>query len=82
MFRKVYLVVECGDDQQKEEVQNVMNDISNMRILTGDRLLAMYPFFKKNQRELASLFGMIAKNGIRSLFSMQGAMLLKSLTKK
>lgn len=82
MLRKVYLVIECGDDRQKEEVQHVMNDISNMRVLTGDRLLAMYPFFKTHQRELASLFGMIAQNGIKSLFSVQGAMLLKSLTKK
>lgn len=82
MLRKVFLVVECHDDQQKEVVQKALNDISNMRILNGDNIQSMYPFFKQHQNELVQLFDMIRRGGIKSLFSIQGGGLLAKLTKK
>lgn len=82
MLRKVYLVIDCRDDAQKELVQNALNDISNMRILNGESIQSMYPFFKQHQKELLQLFDMIRRGGIKSLFSIQGGSLINKLTKK
>lgn len=81
MLRKVYLVIECADDTQKDAVQQALNDISNMRVLHGDNIQSMYPFFKIHQKELMQLFEMIKKGGVKSLFSIQGGTLLSKLTK-
>lgn len=81
MLRKVYLVVDCADDKQKEFVQQAMNEVSNMRMLSGDNIQSMFPFFKQHKNDLMQLFTMIKNGGIKSLFSLQGASIIKSLTK-
>lgn len=82
MLRKVYVVVECADDQEKEAVQTAFNELSNMRVLTGQQIVSMYPFFRQRKAELMELFGMIRDGGAKALLSIRGATLLSHLTKK
>lgn len=80
-LRKLYLVVDCEDDEQKTAVQNAFNELSNARALTSRNIISMYPFFKKHQHELVELFNMVKAGGMRSLMSVKGGMLLSKLSK-
>lgn len=78
-LRKLYIVVDCEDDEQKNAVQNALNELSNTRVLTSRSIISMYPFFKKHQAELVELFGMIKNGGIKSLLSVRGGTLINNL---
>lgn len=45
-LRKLYIVVDCENDEQKEAVQTAFNELSNTRALTSRTVISMYPFFK------------------------------------
>lgn len=81
-FRKIYLAVECESDQEKDQVQAMANEISEMGILKGSSILNMLPVFAKNRQELTQLFSMVSKGGIKSLLSVQGGILIKKLSTK
>ena len=81
-LRKIILAVDCADDAQRDRVQEIMNEISGMRFLNGERIEGAYPYFKSHQGELYQLFGMVSKNGIKSLMSGQGVGLLTKLARR
>lgn len=80
-LKKLYIVVDCENDEQKEAVQNALNELSNSRILTSRKIISMYPFWKKHQSELVELFNMIKTGGIKSLLSVRGGALINNLRK-
>lgn len=88
MLKKVFIVVECEGKNENEcnylrdQVQLVCNDISNMRVLRATDILKMKPTFENNRQDLLQLFTMIRNGGVKSLFSIQGGMLLKKLTSR
>lgn len=82
MLRKLFVVVDCADDKEKEAVQAAFNELSNMRVLSGRQIVSMYPFFRQRKAELMELFGMIRDGGAKALLSLRGATLLSQLTKK
>lgn len=81
-YRKIYLAVDCTDDAQRDAVQKICNEISNMRVLDATRIQSMYPFFRQHQNELQQIFSLVKDKGVKGLISMQGANLLSRLTKK
>lgn len=68
MLRKIYIVIDCENDSQKESVQQIMNDLSNMRLIDGKNIESMYPFFKLHQGELMQLFNMVRKGALSLCF--------------
>ena len=80
-IRKLYVAIDCDTDEQKEQVQQVLNELSNMRIITGRQILSSVPMIQKNRNDLYTLFNMIKQGGIKSLFSLQGGMLINRLAK-
>lgn len=80
-LRKLYIVVDCEDDEQKEAVQTAFNELSNTRALTSRSIISMYPFFQKNRESLMELFRMIKDGGIKSLLSMRGGTLINNIRK-
>ena len=81
MLRKLNIAIDCADDQQKEDVQKVLADISGMGLLNGGQILSVYPFFKRHQRDLTQLFNMIDKDGPKAILSLQGAAIINNLRK-
>lgn len=79
MLRKLNIAIDCTDDAQKEQVQQVLAEISGMGLLKGGQILSVYPFFKGHQRELIELFNMIAKDGPKAVVSFKGAAIINSL---
>lgn len=80
-LRKLYIVVDCENDEQKEAVQTAFDELSNTRALNSRTIISMYPFFQKNRTSLIELFRMIKEGGIKSLLSVRGGTLINNLRK-
>lgn len=78
-LRKIIVAVDCADDNERDIVQGVFQEISNMRVLNGTQIKKMIPLIKKNKSELIELFGLITKDGIGSLLSIKGGRLIARL---
>lgn len=81
-LRKIIIAVDCVDDAQKERVQNIVNEISGMRMLDGGKIEDVYPFFRLHHAEISQLFSMVSRNGIKSVMSGQGLALITKLAKR
>lgn len=46
-LRKIFLAVECADDNERDIVQSLANELSNSRILNARTLINMKPMFDK-----------------------------------
>ena len=81
-LRKIYLAVDCENDAERDAVQGMANEISNMRVLNSRSLISVQPLIQRNGPELKRLFTLIANGGPKALLSMEGARLLMSLRNK
>lgn len=81
MLKKVFLAIECADEKERDEAQLILNELSNARVITADRLIKAYPMFKARETEIKQLFSMVSNNGIKGLLSIQGASLLAKLAR-
>lgn len=82
MLRKITIAVDCADDQERDMVQDIMAEISGMGILSANSIIGMYPFLKANRAQIFELFGMVSKNGIKSIISAKGISILTQLTRR
>lgn len=81
-LRRIEIAVDCVDDAQRNRVQEIMNEVSGMRMLDGTKIEGIYPFFRVHQGELYQLFSLVSKGGIKSLMSGQGIALMTKLAKR
>jgi hypothetical protein len=81
MLKKIYLVVDCIDDAQRDQLQAVANEVSNMRMLSAAQLLRAYPYFRERQGSITRLFRLISSGGVRSVLSAEGISLITRLAK-
>ena len=82
MLKKVFLAIECADEKQRDEAQLVLNELSNARVITAERLIKAYPLYRQREAEIRQLFAIISQSGAKGLLSMQGASLLTQLMRK
>lgn len=82
MFRKVFFVIDCADEQEHAALQEVFKEISNEQLFNASQVLAMYPMYRARKNELGQLFALVADKGIKGLLSMQGANLLTRFATK
>lgn len=80
-MRKVFIVIDFEDEQQVQELQNELNELSNSRVLDGHKLHTMLPMFKKHKAALFELLKLIAQGGVKAVLSMRGAQLINSIRK-
>ena len=81
-LRKFFIVLDCEDDAQHDEVQNIFNELSNTRVLTAATMQRAYPMYKAREMDIRQLFSLLRENGIKGLLSVQGAGLLAKLARK
>ena len=79
---KVFIVLDFDSEEQKAQVQDILKEVSNERILTGRQIVSVAPIVRKNKSEIAQLFTMIKEGGIKSLMSVKGGMLISKMSKK
>lgn len=78
---KVFIVLDFDNEQQKEEVQELLKEVSNERILTGRQVVSVAPMIRRNKEDLAELFSMIKNGGVKSLMSINGGTLISRISK-
>lgn len=82
MLKKVFLAIECADEKQRDEAQLILNEISNARVITADRLIKAYPVFKQRETEIRQLFTIVSQSGAKGLLSIQGASIITQLMRR
>lgn len=82
MLKKVFLAIECADEKQRDEAQLVLNEISNARVITAEKLIKAYPIYKQREPEIRQLFAIVSQSGAKGLMSMQGVSLITKLMRK
>lgn len=81
MYRKIVIAVDCADDAERDRVQNIANEVSNMRILDGRKLTAIWPYVQSHKADITQIFGLVSQGGVKSLISAKGIQLLTKLTR-
>ena len=81
-LRKFFVVLDCEDDAQHDEVQKIFNELSNARVMTATTLQRAYPMYKAREVEIKQLFSLLRENGVKGLMSVQGATLLAKVARK
>lgn len=74
--------MECADEAQYSAAQQVLNELSNARVLTADKVVRAYPLYKVREGEIRQLFSLVAQNGAKGLLSMQAASILANIVRK
>lgn len=78
-IKKLFIAIECANDEEEQAAQEVLKQLSNMRIFDAKKLITYYPILKSKERPIRELFGLVSDGGVKSLLSMKGISLIKSL---
>jgi hypothetical protein len=81
MLRKIIIAVDCADDNERDRVQNIATEVSNMRIFDGRKMAGIWPYVQAHKGDIQQLFSLISEGGIKALVSGKGIQLLTRLTK-
>lgn len=81
MLRKIIIAVDCADDNERDRVQNIATEVSNMRILDGRKMVGVWPYVQAHKGDIQQLFSLISEGGIKALLSGKGVQLLTRLTR-
>lgn len=77
-LRKVYIAVDCENDQEQMLVQNIAKEISGTFDIKAKELISFYPFVKNNKGILYSAVKTVAKEGKKGVMKLI-PMLIKQL---
>ena len=81
MLRKIIIAVDCADDNERDRVQQIATEVSNMRILDGRKMVGVWPYIQAHKGDIQQLFSLITEGGIKALVSGKGIQLLTRLTR-
>ena len=80
-LRKLFIVLDCDDDHQKEQVQALLNEVSNARMLNARQLVSMAPMIQRNKQDIVELFNLIKQGGIKSIMYVKGGLIISRISK-
>ena len=78
MLKKIYLVIDVLDEAQRDRVQQIANELSNMRALNGTQIENIYPYYRQYENDIRQLFWNVSHNG----FNTQTMMTIGKLASK
>lgn len=81
-LRKFQIAIDCDSEEEFDAAQEALRQISGMRLLTAKKVITYYPLLRTKEKEIDRLFTLISKGGVKSLMSIEGAQLIRSLTSK
>ena len=77
-LRKIYIAVDCANDQEQMMVQEIAKELSATFQLSAASLIRFYPFVKKHKALLYTAVKTIATEGKKGIVKIV-PMLLKNL---
>lgn len=81
-LRKFNIAMDCDSEEEFNAAQEALRRISGMGLLSAKKVIAYYPLMNSKKNEINRIFALIADGGIKSLLSIEGAQLIRSLTGK
>ena len=66
MLKKIYLVIDVQDEAQRDRVQQIANELSNMRALNGTQIENIYPYYRQYENDIRQLFHSVSQNGFNA----------------
>ena len=78
MLKKIFLVIDVHDEAQRDRVQQIANELSNMRVLNGTQIENIYPLYRQYENDIRQLFWNVIHNG----FNTQTMMTIGKLASK
>lgn len=81
MLRKIIIAVDCADDNERDRVQQIATEVSNMRILDGRKMVGIWPYVQAHKGDIQQVFSLVSEGGIKALLSGKGIQLLTRFTR-
>lgn len=78
-LRKIYIAVECANDEQRDRVQRIAEEISSMRVFDGNMIEGVYPTLRAKQSQISGIIQHIKANGIQGVKSVKFLTLIGEL---
>ena len=78
MLKKIFIVIDVTDEAQRDRVQLIANELSNMRALNGTQIENIYPLYRQYENDILQLFWNVSQNG----FNTQTMMTIGKLASK
>ena len=66
MLKKIYLVIDVQDESQRDRLQQIANELSNMRAVNGTQIENIWPFFRQYENDIRQLFYNVSRNGFNT----------------
>ena len=77
-YRKVILAVDCENEQEKQKMQEIANELSELLHFKAKDLIEFYPILKTHRALIYNSINIISKEGKRGLLKLV-PLLIKSL---
>lgn len=78
MYRKIYIAVDCENEQEQQLVQNIAQDISQSFTIKAKDLIGFYPAIQKNKALLNTIVKTVSREGKKGLMKLM-PILIKQL---
>ena len=76
-YRKIYLAIDCRDDEEAQRVQKVAEDMSSLFRLSAKDIINFYPAIKSNAGVLKTSIKALSRDGMKGLASVIPAVISK-----
>jgi hypothetical protein len=70
MYKKIYIAVDCENEQEQQLVQNIAQDISQSFTIKAKDLIGFYPAIQKNKALLNTIVKTVSREGKKGLMKL------------
>lgn len=70
MYKKIYIAVDCENEQEQQLAQNIAHDISQSFTLKAKDLIGFYPTIQNNKALLNTIIKTVSREGKKGLMKL------------
>lgn len=70
MYKKIYIAVDCENEQEQQLVQNIAQDISQSFTIKAKNLIGFYPTIQNNKALLNTVIKTVSREGKKGLMKL------------
>lgn len=66
-WKRLNIAVDCRDEQEKEQAQILLDELSNVLRLNASEMIANAPMIRKNKDLIGQMFRKISTGGVKGI---------------
>jgi hypothetical protein len=66
-YRKIYMAIDCRNEDEAQKVQKIAEDLSTMFALSARDIISIYPSVKSNSGLIKTAIKTLSKEGLRGV---------------